>query len=364
MKSQRQVSQTLPSTIGTSFLSSRTEPTAGIGGPSASFHRLKIFSDQNLIIVRNKQWSRAFSIGTGELTMEFTPSADLSETTSTGGTELERAFTPKTLMMPPVAANAWWTVERGMSPIIATAIHEGHSVRPNLQSLYALDDQQRLREEDPYTEFTIRDVPNRIVFHRSRFEVDINRSRDGAIYLTPEQAWGLDVWAKALPADQIETSLQTHDAYYAMLPAFLKDIERQFGRFVVLDIHSYNHRRDGPTASPAQSEQAPDINIGTSSMDRERWAPVVDALIAHFGSHMINGRPLDVRENVAFHGKGEQTRFIHTHFPDTGCAIAVEFKKFFMDEWTGDPDIAVLDQLRQMVATAVPILEKTLASQL
>ena len=23
-------------------------------------------------------------------------------------------------------------------------------------------------------------------------------------------------------------------------------------------------------------------------------------------------------------------------FPDTGCAIAVELKKFFMDEWTGE----------------------------
>lgn len=273
------------------------------------------------------------------------------------------ARSSKSFTAPPVATTPLWTVERGLSSIIATAVHEGHSTRPDLQSLYALDHDGRLREEDPYTEFTIRDVPNRIVVHRSRFEVDINRSRDDAVYLRPEQAWGLNVWTKALPANQIETSLETHDAYYDMLLTFLKGIERQFGRFVVLDVHSYNHRRDGPTALPTSPDKAPDINIGTSSMDRVRWAPVVDALTAHFGSFSINGHRLDVRENIAFQGKGEQTRFIHEHFPKTGCAIAVEFKKFFMDEWTGEPDTAVLDQLRHIIATAVPMLEKTLASQ-
>jgi hypothetical protein len=295
--------------------------------------------------------------------MKSARSADHFNTVSTTEVELEREFLPQSLITPSVAPTALWTLERGMSPIIATAIHEGHSTRLDLQSLFGLDDQERLREEDPYTGFTIRDVPNRIVFHRSRFEVDINRNREGAIYLTPEQAWGLNVWARALPDDQIEASLQTHDAYYDMLLAFLKGIERQFGGFVVLDIHSYNHRRDGATARPTPPEQAPDINIGTSSMDRGRWASVVDALIAHFRSHTINGSPLDVRENVAFQGKGEQTRFIHEHFPKTGCAIAVEFKKFFMDEWTGEPDKGVLDELRQIVATAIPMLEMTLASQ-
>ncbi|MNU83130.1 N-formylglutamate amidohydrolase [compost metagenome] len=295
--------------------------------------------------------------------MQSARSTDHFKTASTTEVELERPFSPKTLITPPVAPTALWTIERGMSPVIATAVHEGHSTRLNLQPLFGLDHQERLREEDPYTEFTIRDVPNRIVFHRSRFEVDINRNREGAIYLTPEQAWGLNVWAGALADDEIEASLQTHDAYYDMLLAFLKGIERQFGRFVVLDIHSYNHRRDGPAARPTPPERAPDINIGTFSMDSERWAPVVDALIGHLRSHTIDGSPLDVRENVAFQGKGEQTRFIHEHFPKTGCAIAVEFKKFFMDEWTGEPNTGVLDQLRQVVATAVPILEKTLASQ-
>lgn len=296
----------------------------------------------------------------------------MTETVRAGGSVDQRLLleqggtvpsAPRTLISPAVPITALWTMERGLSPVIATAIHDGHSARPDLEALYALGHEERLREEDPYTEFTIRDVPNRIVFHRSRFEVDINRNRNGAIYLTPQQAWGLNVWQGAPSQQQIDASLRIHDSYYQMLLAFLQGIERQYGRFVVLDIHSYNHRRGGPTAIPTSQERAPDINIGTSSMDRVRWAPIVDALTAHFQSYKIKGRPLDVRENVAFQGRGEQTRFIHEHFPKAGCAVAVEFKKIFMDEWTGEPDMEALDELRRMIAAAVPLIEKTLAGQ-
>ncbi|MBW9115650.1 N-formylglutamate amidohydrolase [Rhizobium cauense] len=261
---------------------------------------------------------------------------------------------------PSIPNNALWTVERGASPIVATAIHEGHHVRQELVDLYALAHDERLREEDPFTEFTTRDVPNRIVFHRSRFEVDLNRSREGAIYHTPEQAWGLRVWRTKLAAEHAQASLQVHDDYYDMLLNYLSGVERRYGRFVVLDIHSYNHRRNGAGSVPTEQSKAPDVNIGTSSMDRTRWAHIVDPLMVHFRSFEIDGRPLDVRENVAFQGKGEQTRFIHENFPLTGCAIAVEFKKIFMDEWTGEPDLDVLTRLRAIIASVVPVLEHRL----
>ena len=67
---------------------------------------------------------------------------------------------------------------------------------------------------------------------------------------------------------------------------------------------------------------------------------------------------MDVRENIAFQGRGEQTRFVHDDFPETGCAIAVEFKKFFMDEWTGEPDIEALAAMRAMVRSTLPVLER------
>ena len=252
--------------------------------------------------------------------------------------------------------DALWSVERAASPLIGTAIHNGHALRGEIASVMGLDDAQRLREEDPFTEYAIRDVPNRVVFHRSRFEIDLNRDAAGAVYLTPEQAWGLDVWASTPGDGLVQRSLDIHAAYYAMLQQMLTGIAAEFGRFVLLDIHSYNHRRDGADADPTPEAKAPQINIGTFSMDRARWAHVLDPFIESLRSHSFRGRPLDVRENVAFEGRGEQTRFVHANFPDTGCAIAIEFKKFFMDEWTGQPDREALELMRSMITASLPVL--------
>jgi len=254
----------------------------------------------------------------------------------------------------------WWTVNRGFSPILGTAIHNGHKVRGEVEALMALPGSDRLREEDPFTDYVIRDLSNRIIFHRSRFEVDLNRPREAAVYLSRAQAWGMDIWKEKPPPATVEQSLDVHDAYYAMLRQVLRDIEERHGSFVVLDIHSYNHRRDGPDAPPALLETAPDINIGTFSMDRERWAHVVDPFMEALRQFDFRGRRMDVRENIAFQGKGEQTRFIHKNFPKTGCAIAVEFKKFFMDEWTCVPDREALVAMRTMIRSTLPVLEDCL----
>lgn len=258
------------------------------------------------------------------------------------------------------AVGEWWTQHRGDSPLVATAIHNGHGARDAVRERFALSEEERLREEDPFTEFLIRDVPNRIVVHRSRFEVDINRHRAGAVYLHPDQAWGLNVWTEEPTRDLVEASLAMHDEFYAMLHSYLAGIARHYGRFVVLDVHSYNHRRKGPEAEPMTAAEAPDINIGTFSMDRRKWAPLVDCLIETMRAVEFPGGRLDVRENIAFQGRGEQTRFIHEHFPETGCAIAVEFKKFFMEEWTGKPHGDVLVALRGLVASTLPALREEL----
>ena len=78
------------------------------------------------------------------------------------------------------------------------------------------------------------------------------------------------------------------------------------------------------------------------------------------GTFDFNGRRLDVRENIAFQGKGEQTRFVHQHYPGRGCAIAVEFKKFFMDEWTGVPDSEELSAMRRFVSFTAATAERLL----
>jgi hypothetical protein len=247
---------------------------------------------------------------------------------------------------------------RGNSPVVGTAIHEGHKLPTGLEAYMAISAEGRRREEDPYTEFMIRDLPNKIVVHQSRFAIDLNRPRDQAIYLEPGQSWGVEVFARALSPEMVAQVLRIHDDYYAALRSFLGQLEEQFGRFVVLDVHSYNHRREGPDA-PA-TRDAPEINIGTFSMNRRRWAHLVDPFMQRLRDVEFRGRRLDVRENVAFQGRGEQTRFIHGEFPETGCAIAVEFKKFFMDEWTGEPDLEALAAIRAMLRDIVPLLEEVL----
>jgi len=148
----------------------------------------------------------------------------------------------------------------------------------------------------------------------------------------------------------VSDSLAIHASYYRMLGSLLDEIVAEHSRFILIDVHSYNHRRDGPDADVTPQADAPDINIGTFSMPRADWAFLLDPLMDEMRRFDFNGRKLDVRENVAFQGKGEQTRFVHERYPGKGCAIALEFKKFFMDEWSGEPDQAELKAMREFIS--------------
>ena len=86
-----------------------------------------------------------------------------------------------------------WFVERGNGPLLAVAIHDGHDVRDNLRKYMAVEDLARLREEDPYTGIWTVVAPTRVVVSQSRFEFDLNRPREKAVYLSPEDAWGIQV---------------------------------------------------------------------------------------------------------------------------------------------------------------------------
>jgi N-formylglutamate deformylase len=246
-----------------------------------------------------------------------------------------------------------WTVSTADGPLIAVAIHAGHELRPEVARHIRLGGAERLREEDPFTSVWTEVAPTRVVVHRSRFEVDLNRPREGAVYMNPDQAWGLDVWESPLPEAVIDRSLDLRERFYAMFEALLEEKRRRHRRFVVYDIHSYNHRRDGPNAPAAEPACNPDVNVGTGAMDRPRWASLVDRFIADLHAFDLDGAALDVRENVRFKG-GYLSHFVHERFPDSGCALAIEFKKTFMDEWTGQPDAARIARLKDALASTVP----------
>ena len=247
----------------------------------------------------------------------------------------------------------------GEGPLAAAAIHHGHAVRPMVAALLALSEQERLREEDPYTEFLAQVAPTRFIGGRSRFEMDLNRPRDKAVYLQPADAWGLNVWKGPLPPDVVDASLANYDLFYATARTVLAGLVERHGHVVVLDIHSYNHRRDGAEGPTADAAGNPEVNIGTGTMDRQRWSPVVDGFIDALRKFDYRGRQLDVRENVKFVG-GHFCRWIHETFPESVCAIAVEFKKIWMNEWTGEVDRAQLAALKAALDSTTPALRQAL----
>ncbi|MCJ7582926.1 MAG: N-formylglutamate amidohydrolase [Candidatus Aminicenantes bacterium] len=244
-----------------------------------------------------------------------------------------------------------WT--EGHEPLLAVAVHNGHELRQEVDQIIALEDESRLREEDPYTGMLTTVAQNQLVVYRSRFEVDLNRPREKAIYISSEDAWDLKVWKEPISDEIITRSLKEYDRFYARLHKICSRLEKTFGRFAVLDLHSYNHRRQGPEVPPEDQEQNPDVNIGTGTLNRDQWTNLVDRFTLDLRAFNYLGRSLDVRENVKFKG-GHLVRYIHDSFPNSGCALAVEFKKFFMDEWTGKVDDRQLRTLREALLSTLP----------
>jgi N-formylglutamate deformylase len=239
-------------------------------------------------------------------------------------------------------------------PIVTTAIHAGHDLRPEIAARIALDEHTLLREEDPFTDRIAAAGGTRAVVDRSRFEVDLNRPRDEAVYTTPDTAWGLEVWTDPLPDLVVERSLSIYDDFYLRMAAHLDELACH-GPFVVLDVHSYNHRRGGPDAAPEPEEDNPEVNVGTGSLDHQRWGELVGRFMDDLRSQEVRTHPLDVRENVRFQG-GHLSRWVHERYDGTGCAVALEFKKVFMDEWTGEPDDGHIRELTAALAATFPAL--------
>ena len=243
-------------------------------------------------------------------------------------------------------------IDETISPLLVTAIHEGHEVRPEILKYFAISESERLREEDPYTGFFTDISESRIIVNTSRFEVDLNRPRDQAVYRKPEQSWGLNVWKDNVPVAVWEYSFGEYDYFYGLLDRTIRKFIDYWGYIIVFDIHSYNFRRNGPETED-DPEMNPEINVGTGKMNRQLWATVVEHFISKLKSATINGKHLDVRENVKFKG-GNLSNWIHENYGNKSCVISIEFKKIFMDEWTGAVDIQMLKELKNILKDTIP----------
>lgn len=70
----------------------------------------------------------------------------------------------------------------GDGPVLATAIHAGHRLHPAMADYLRLPETDRLREEDPFTEEWTAIGSHGAMVEWSRFNVDLNRSRERAVY--------------------------------------------------------------------------------------------------------------------------------------------------------------------------------------
>ena len=216
--------------------------------------------------------------------------------------------------------------------LLTTSIHAGHDLRPEVSDLMILDEDERLREEDPFTDAIGSLMPARLLVHRSRFEADLNRSRDMAVYAGPEYCWGFDVWgADGLPIDVMDRSLTYWDSFYADLAVRLDELAAR-GPFVIFDVHSYNHRRPGADQPDEPWEKNPELDLGTGQVDRARFTPVIDVV-----RDTMTAQGFDVRDEIKFFPK-HLSNWVHQRYAGVGCVMTLEFKKTFMDEWTGEPD--------------------------
>ena len=227
-------------------------------------------------------------------------------------------------------------------PYLCTAIHAGHQLRPELSENCCLNEDARLREEDPYTNQMIDAFPVILVAKDSRYEYDLNRAPDACIY---ENAWGKSVWKKKLTSFEIEQSVAKHDKYYRILKVLVQQLESRFGGCMLIDLHSYNWK-------VRAYEHAPVFNIGTARVNVQRWNKTLRTLEQELSMVSLPHLTIDIARNRVFKGFGYQAAFIREHFNHT-LLVPIEIKKVYMDELTGQVYPLVLDKLRECIYLAV-----------
>ncbi len=246
----------------------------------------------------------------------------------------------------PDGDGAPWNCIVGGGPVVATAIHAGHVIRKELEPSLAIEAEDRRREEDPLTDYFLSLSDNLVRVNRSRFECDMNRPREKCISDDPDDTWGLKIWRDDLSGEQKETSRQLHDRFYGEMRSLFDGLLEKHGRLLVLDIHSYNHRRDGPAAEPADERENPDIDIGATTLDKSVFGELLNVFTGELAKSPVRGRLPTVGENIRYPDGGNFPEWLFDVYGKRACVMTLEYKKIFMDEWTGALDIGAVQDLR------------------
>lgn len=243
--------------------------------------------------------------------------------------------------------SAPWEIRLGSGPVLAVALHAGHDVRPEVARWMAVTQEERLREEDPLTDFWLSVADSSVRVNRSRFEVDLNAAPEHAV---PKDApaTGFHVWDEPPPRQIVQDGVRLHQSFYEIMGAVTDQLVARWGFLLVLDLHCSNRPPDG-----TESADDPDIDLGTRTLDRDRFGRLLRRFTETLRCCGVRGRPVDVRENVHPCGGGYFAAWLHKRHPRNACVISLRYKKIFIDERSGTADIAALNALRAGLALAV-----------
>jgi len=206
-------------------------------------------------------------------------------------------------------------------PYACGAVHDGHQFRKELWEQCLHSEYDRWFEEDPRTKEFVKTHPIIIAGCDSRFEYDLNRDPENAVY---EDAWGKKLWRSPLSKEQHNKSLSKHQEFYKVVGALISKLEEKFSVCVVYDMHSYNWRR--------WDREVPVINLGTANIDNERFGNLVEDWRQSLSELVLpNGINSTSKINDTFQGNGYFLKYITKNFKNT-LVLATEFKKIYCDE--------------------------------
>lgn len=233
-------------------------------------------------------------------------------------------------------------------PVLATAIHAGHNVRPELLPLMSLDEAGRLFEEDAATDTMIQGAPSIIWGLDSRAEYDLNRPPENALPLTPEQFWGTRVYREQPTEAMNAASLAKYRSFHRFISSYLQVLIEKHGACVVYDIHSYNITR--------QVEKGildpPVFNLGTELLDKETWGEQIDSWLVQLNDIKVPGQQITVAENRVFFGRAHLSRSL-TMADSRILVLPTEISKIYMNELDGTLNAEVVQSLSEGLSEAV-----------
>ncbi|AXG71186.1 N-formylglutamate amidohydrolase [Kordia sp. SMS9] len=228
-------------------------------------------------------------------------------------------------------------------PYACGAVHDGHQFRRELWENCMHTEYDRWFEEDPATKEMVQTHPIVIAGMDSRFEYDLNRAPESAIY---EDAWGKQLWHAPLADDMKQKSLAKHHNFYKVVHALMSKLEEKFGVCVVYDMHSYNWKR--------WEREVPTFNLGTSNVDNERFGGIIEdwrALLSKI--ELPNGIAATSKINDTFQGNGYFLKYITQHFSNT-LVLATEVKKIYCDEIDQIMFPEVVSAVEKALKTLIP----------